>query len=151
MQRSLKTTAAIVIGLTLGVLPVAAKKAKKQAEPDRVTVQHILISFKGKLGGDRYLDRSKKEAEALARDLLERAEAGEDFDALVQQYSDDGPPGIFRLCNQKVEPAAGEKRRYDMVTAFGDVAFELEVDEIGIAAFHATRSPFGWHIIKRLK
>ncbi len=40
--------------------------------------------------------------------------------------------------------------RSAMVSAFGDVGFELNVGEIGLATFDADASPFGWHIIKRL-
>jgi parvulin-like peptidyl-prolyl isomerase len=38
-----------------------------------------------------------------------------------------------------------------MVPAFGNVGFALNVGEIGIADFDPQTSPFGWHIIKRLK
>jgi hypothetical protein len=38
-----------------------------------------------------------------------------------------------------------------MVAAFGDVGFKLEVDSIGMSVFDAQKSPYGWHIIKRLK
>ena len=40
--------------------------------------------------------------------------------------------------------------RSAMVSAFGDVGFDLEVGELGLATFDAEASPFGWHIIKRL-
>jgi hypothetical protein len=53
--------------------------------------------------------------------------------------------------NKGETPLAGEYRRYDMLTCFGDVAFSLEVDEIGMAAYHATRCKYGWHVIKRLE
>jgi parvulin-like peptidyl-prolyl isomerase len=38
-----------------------------------------------------------------------------------------------------------------MVPAFGNVGFALKVGEIGIADYDPHTSPFGWHIIKRLK
>ena len=38
-----------------------------------------------------------------------------------------------------------------MVAAFGDVAFELEVGEVGLAKYHAGNSPYGWHVILRLE
>jgi parvulin-like peptidyl-prolyl isomerase len=38
-----------------------------------------------------------------------------------------------------------------MVKSFGDVGFRLKVGEIGVATWDATASPFGWHIIKRVK
>ena len=39
--------------------------------------------------------------------------------------------------------------REQMVSAFGDVAFGLEVGEVGMAAYDPSSSPFGWHIILR--
>lgn len=141
-----------IAGLLLGALAVVPTlaRAADEAEPERVTVQHILIGFKGKIPG-RYLDRTKAEADALAKELAKRAEEGEDFGALVEAYTDDRPPGIYKLVNEKVEPEPGETERYDMVKYFGDVSFSLEVGEVGIAVFHPTRSPFGFHVIKRLE
>ncbi|MDP6963213.1 MAG: peptidylprolyl isomerase, partial [Planctomycetota bacterium] len=39
--------------------------------------------------------------------------------------------------------------RDQMVPGFGNVGFKLKVGAIGISNYHATDSPFGWHIIKR--
>jgi parvulin-like peptidyl-prolyl isomerase len=41
--------------------------------------------------------------------------------------------------------------RGGMVKAFGDVSFRLNVGETGMTVFHADDSPYGWHIIKRIK
>ncbi|MCP3917122.1 MAG: hypothetical protein GY711_16360 [bacterium] len=41
--------------------------------------------------------------------------------------------------------------RSGMVPGFGNVAFSLKVGEVGISAFDADDSPFGWHVIKRLE
>ena len=133
----------------LAVAPAVAQEGA-DGEPERVTVQHILIGFKGKIPG-QYLDRNKAEAEALANELAERAMEGEDFAALVEAYSDEGGAGIYTLVNDKIEAQPGEKERYDMVKYFGDIAFGLEVGEIGIAVYHPTRSPYGFHVIKRLE
>ena len=135
--------------LVIGALAGVPTPCQEDAEPDRIVVQHILISFKAKTG--RFVDRNKKEAEALAKEVLELARTEEDFDALVREYTDDSAPGIFRMTNFKVEPMAAETPRDGMVKYFGDVAFSLEVGEVGLAEYHATRSPYGWHIIKRLE
>jgi parvulin-like peptidyl-prolyl isomerase len=37
------------------------------------------------------------------------------------------------------------------VLAFGEVGFRLIPGEIGVATFHPVKSPYGYHIIKRLK
>lgn len=117
------------------------------AEPERIEIQHVLISFAGTGTKAR---RSKDEAAALAAATLARANAGEDFDALVRELTDDSPPGIYRLSNTGVSVAAGEYPRNRMVAAFGNVGFGLGVGDIGMADFDSRTSPYGWHIIKRL-
>ena len=121
-------------------------------EPDRVQVQHILISFKG---ADERVKaaRSKEEAETLAKEILFKARQGEDFDAMMKEYSDDTGGGIYTMTNAGVQPdsSQGEFARHRMVKSFGDVSFALEVGEIGMAVYHPQNSKYGWHIIKRLK
>jgi parvulin-like peptidyl-prolyl isomerase len=117
------------------------------AEPERIEIQHVLISFAGTGTKAR---RSQAEAAELAAATLARANAGEDFDALVRELTDDSPPGIYRLSNNGVSPASGEYPRNRMVAAFGNVGFALGVGDIGMADFDPRTSPYGWHIIKRL-
>lgn len=129
--------------------PAPAAPAKA-AEPDHIQVQHILIGFTGSVPG-KNITRSLEEAKALAYQLLERAKKGEDFDALVKQYTNDMPPGIYGMSNNGVAPNPGEFARSKMVPAFGNTGFPLKVGEIGIADYDQTNSPFGYHIVKRLK
>ncbi|MDB5080700.1 MAG: prsA [Chloroflexi bacterium] len=117
-------------------------------EPEHIQVQHILIAFAGSGTGAK---RSKEEARTLAYDLLKQAQEGGDFDALVKQYTDDSPPGIYGMSNIGVAPARGEYPRNQMVAAFGNTGFPLEVGGIGIADYDQRTSPYGWHIVKRLK
>jgi hypothetical protein len=119
-------------------------------EPEHIQVQHCLISFTGKLPG-KNVSRSQEEAKKLAYDILARAQKGEDFDALVKQHTDDQHPGIYAMANKGVSPAAGEYPRTGMVAAFGDVGFKLKVGEVGIADFNEKASPYGYHVIKRVK
>jgi PPIC-type PPIASE domain len=129
-----------------GTMPVEPATA-----PERLTVQHILISFAGRLPG-KAITRTQEEARALAYELLERARRGEDFDGLVRQFTDDQAPGVYSMCNRGLRPVAqGEYPRDGMVPAFGDVAFRLSPGNIDIADYDPTKSPFGYHIIKRLK
>jgi len=128
-----------------GTMPV-----KPATAPQRVQVQHILIGFTGSVPG-KVISRSKEEARKLAYELLERARKGEDFNELVAKYTDDSPPGIYGMCEKGLPPAAGEYPRDGMVAAFGNVGFNISPGNIGIADFDPTTSPFGWHIIKRLK
>ena len=79
----------------------------------------------------------------------------------MKDNTDDQAPGIYRMSNKGVEPEATptgtaggtgqEYARNSMVAAFGDVGFALKVGEIGISDYDTTKSPFGYHIIKRIK
>ena len=42
-------------------------------------------------------------------------------------------------------------QRGSMVPAFGDIGFPLSVGDYGLASYDPDKSPYGWHIIKRLR
>src|SRR5882672_7338362 len=131
--------------------PAPTPAPSPSAEPSRVVVQHILVSFGDKIPGKK-IARTESEARALAGQLLERARKGEDFDALVKQYTDDQHPGIYAMFNRGMRPQGrDEYPRQGMVPCFGDLSFSLAPGAIGMCELDATRSPYGWHIIKRLK
>jgi parvulin-like peptidyl-prolyl isomerase len=136
----------ILVALLLAALPLHARRG----EPDLVVVQHILIGFK-KSVPEKKLDRTKMQAKALALDLLRRAEEGDDFDALVKEYTDDRYPGMMILTNKNAPRVPQGTLRSQVVARFGDIAFQLEVGEVGIANYHAALSPYGWHLIKRIE
>jgi hypothetical protein len=121
-------------------------------EPDYITVQHCLIAFKGTLPG-KPISRTKDEAAALAKDLLIQLKAGADFDDIIRKHTDDSPPGIYKMANDgKPSDMPNEiYGRRGMVPAFGDTGFPLEVGEFGLAEFDSLKSPYGWHIVKRIK
>lgn len=130
-------------------------------EPEFITVQHILIGFstpnKGRPGTGssvpgKSISRTKQESEVLANELLKRATDGEDFGELVKQYTNDSPPGIYQMANfgQDNVPA-GVYKRSDMVPAFGNVGFPLPSGGVGLAVYDPDTSPYGWHVIKRIK
>jgi parvulin-like peptidyl-prolyl isomerase len=145
-----------------GIIPlmvlILCASCQKQAEdvvvkePDRVTVQHILISFKG--SDPRItVTRTREEAEKLAHEIFERAKKGENFDGLVKEFTDDQHPGIYKMSNFDVPPQTDQEEysRSGMVKSFGDVSFKLPVNGIGMAEYDPDNSKYGWHIIKRLK
>lgn len=121
-------------------------------EPDHIAVQHILIAFKGSIPKPT-VTRSKEEAKTLAQEVFERAKKGEDFDALVKEYTDDEYPGIYRMSNKGVTPDASKQEypREGMIKSFGDVGFSLPVNGIWMAEYHPQKSKYGWHIIKRIE
>jgi len=128
-----------------------AKPEHKDAE---VTIQHCLVGVVG--AGLPGVTRTPGEAETLTADLYARTLAGEDFDAIVKNNTNDSHPGIYSMSLGQPS-TAGVYPRSGMVAGFGDVAWRLSVGEIGIARFDGgipgsdPKSPFGYHIIKRLK
>lgn len=139
----------VAVAVLVFALPLLSGQV---GEPEHVTVQHILIAFQGTIP-DAGITRSEADAQKLAQELLMRARQGEDFDALVKQYTDDAYPGIYSMANSGRAADAGKQEfsRSRMVKAFGDVSFGLRVGEIGMAVYDRETSKYGWHIIKRLK
>ena len=135
--------------MLLAILPICVFSMK---EPDRVTVQHILIAFEGSIP-DENVTRTKEEAKKLAEEIFKRAKKGEDFDALVKEFTDDQHPGIYKMSNIGITPDANKQEysRSRMVRAFGDASFKLKVNEIGLAEYDPEASKYGWHIIKRIE
>jgi peptidyl-prolyl cis-trans isomerase D len=130
--------------------PAAVAGDNTPAEPAHVVVQHVLISFDG--ASIPAVTRTRDEAERLAQRVLEEARAGRDFAELVRYYTDDrGGDGTYALANWGVPTAAGEVDRQKMVRGFGNLAFTLPVAEIGIVEYDPNSSPFGWHVMKRVR
>jgi hypothetical protein len=108
------------------------------AQPLEISARHLLVSYKGGLRASPGIGRSKLEAKARAEEAQKRAAAGEDFVALVKQYSD--------------EPGAGDRGgdlgkfdRSSMVPAFANAAFALKVGEVSAVV----ETQFGFHVILR--
>lgn len=102
-------------------------KLKKYKSDKKVTVQHILIQNNS--------EKQENPEEAI-NNVLERAKAGEDFVALMNEFNED--PG---------ETEAGYTfGPGEMVKEFEDAAFALDYDQIS----DVVKSDYGYHIIKRL-
>jgi parvulin-like peptidyl-prolyl isomerase len=115
----------------------------RQPDPGPVQVQHVLIGWKdvpaAKRGQDpRAKDRTKEQADAIAKDVLAKARGNADFVALMKESSED--PGSKD--NGKIYPVSGDAQ---MVEPFKNLSLRLKMGEVGIV-----KSPFGWHIIKRV-
>ncbi|MCF6228308.1 MAG: peptidyl-prolyl cis-trans isomerase [Planctomycetes bacterium] len=113
--------------------------ARKEVDAKTIEVQHCLIGVK-QYGTKATLDAAQ--ARALADDVLKRARAGEDFAALVKEHTTDGGPSKYTLSKAKDS---------GLVPAFTKVSWRLKVGEVGITLYHSSGSPYGFHIIKRLK
>ncbi|MBK8205696.1 MAG: peptidylprolyl isomerase [Planctomycetes bacterium] len=126
---------------------VAARPEHKEAQ---ITVQHLLVAHKGAgIGG---VTRSIDDAEKLTAKLWKEIKGGAEFDAMVKEHTDDAHPGIYGMVlSGPGDTGNNLYPRKGMVAAFGDVGWRLKVGEYGVAPFDSTKSPYGWHIIKRVK
>jgi peptidyl-prolyl cis-trans isomerase D len=93
---------------------------------------HILVSVSQSAS-----DEEKQARLELANEILERADAGEEFAALAQQYSDD--PG-----SRENGGDLGVVARGQMVKSFEDAVFEMGEGDIN----GPIETQFGYHIIK---
>lgn len=119
-------------------------------QPDRISVDHILIGVKSSSFPDGKRDATA--AKKFAYELLAKLAAGGDWADAKRANSEDPPPGgPYAMANRGVRPAGGgEYPRDGMVAAFGDVGFALAVGAIGIADHDSRTSPFGYHVIRRV-
>ncbi len=113
-------------------------------EAGPVQVQHVLVGWKelaqalGARADKRALERTKADADKLAKELLDKVRANADMAKLMKEYSEDpgtkdtGKPYDVSATTQFVEP-------------FKNLALRLKLNEAGIV-----KTPYGWHIIKRI-
>jgi parvulin-like peptidyl-prolyl isomerase len=112
----------------------------RPAEKGPVSVQHVLIGYKDAPGArdPKAKERTKEDAAKIVGEVVAKAKAGTDFKQLMKQYSED--PG-----------SKDTGRAYDVssdapfVPPFKKLALRLHENEIGVV-----KSPFGYHVIKRL-
>ena len=150
-------TVALVSGCAqLGLAPNVVDESAVREEPGRrepahVVVQHVLIAHAdSKIPG---VTRTIPEAERLAADVLRRARAGESFDDLVRDYTDDrNNNGVYPIANFGTPlEKPNEVERVSLVRAFGDLAFSMDIGSIEMVEYDAERSPFGYHVVQRLQ
>jgi hypothetical protein len=91
-------------------------------EPERVVIQHILLTCQGSV--IQGATRTVAEAEALANELLAALREGADMDALVREHSDDNviegdeTPGQMTILNNNVRDSALERESYRLFREF---------------------------------
>jgi foldase protein PrsA len=117
---------------------------QRPRKTSKAWVKHILIGWRdlepiyGSKMDPRARGRSKTDALRLAKDLSNRARAGEKFEMLMKTHSEDKGSASSGMAYE-VHPKA------TLVAAFRRMGLRLNVGEVGVA-----RSPYGWHIMKRI-
>ena len=120
-----------------GVNTSSDEDIQKYYEDNYITAKHILITTVDPASGET--KRTDEEAKKEAQSILDRINAGEDFDTLMNQYSED-----TGLSNN---PNGYTFTEGQMVTEFYDGAKALAEDEVS----ELVKSSYGYHIIKRVK
>ena len=112
--------------------------AELASEPTEISARHVLVAYQGALRASPSVTRSKAEAQARAADALKRAKGGEDFEAIVKEFSDE--PGAAERGG-----SLGRFGRGMMVPAFEKAAFKLAPGEVS----DIVETQFGFHVIQR--
>jgi parvulin-like peptidyl-prolyl isomerase len=117
-----------------------ATRASKPPAPrsdERYAASNILIAYAGAEKAAPSVTRTKEEAKALAEDLYAKIEAGSDFGALADRYSDgperghQGRLGVFSAAK--------------MLPAIADTVAGLAEGKIA----PPVESPMGYHLVRR--
>ncbi len=116
--------------------PVVSAPPQQQA----IDAMHILIQYKGSMRADDKITRTKDQARKFAAELIKRAQK-EDFSTLARKYSND--PTVTQNGGD-----LGMFTHDRMIPSFADAAFALKPGEISKTP---VETPFGFHVIKRIK
>jgi parvulin-like peptidyl-prolyl isomerase len=112
--------------------------------PELARVQHIFVAGRDRVSGRELTEEQRKAKKAAADKALARAQKGEDFAALVREYSDDPASrdqgGFYTLARSADKAAA-------VMPEFEAAAFALSTNQIS----GLVTTKFGHHIVKLIE
>ena len=114
------------------------KNAAEFRQPERLRLLQIVLSLRNPSGAG-LTEGEKAEKKNIGTKLVERARQGDDFVALVKQYSDD---------------PAGRDRGGEYIFPVGKMVPEFEVAVMGLATNQISgviTTPYAFHIVKPLE
>lgn len=121
------------------VKKVYTDNPERWTKPESARVIHLLISTRDPVGGQELPEEAKKEKLKTIQALRERVLKGEDFSALIKQFSED---------------AASRARGGEYVFARGQMVVEFEGATFTMSAGQLSdvvTTQFGYHLIKLLE
>jgi peptidyl-prolyl cis-trans isomerase C len=114
-------------------------------EPELVRASHVLISTRDNITGKPLTPEAKLEKRQLANKIDARAKAGEDFAALVKEFSQDtrskAQGGEYTFARAKDDP------RRAMMPEFESAAFSMKPGQVS----DIVETSYGYHIIKTIE
>jgi hypothetical protein len=117
----------------------------RDAVADSTAVKHILIGWRDLEASypdgmdPRAAGRSRREAEELARQLLEQVRGGAPIEPLMAQHSEDRGSAETGRAYEVTSDAS-------LVFEFRRMGLRLQPNEVGLVL-----TQFGWHIMKRVR
>jgi parvulin-like peptidyl-prolyl isomerase len=116
----------------------AASPERKADEPGSVTVKHILVKHAEAERAEPSVKRSRGQACVRALEVIERLKGGDEFDALVSEFSEEA--GAATRAGM-----LGAIKRDEVEPAFAAAAFALDVGQVS----NVVETKFGFHVILR--
>jgi parvulin-like peptidyl-prolyl isomerase len=147
-----EATATAVLKRQLAVTPASDSEVKDFyaahpedfEQPETVHVRHILLLTQDPATGTQLPDDQVQVKKKQMDDILKRARSGEDFAALVKQYSED--PGSKDNGGEYTFARASADPSHAMDPAFEAAAFSLTNNQIS----DIVTTAYGYHIIQLL-